>query len=205
VLIVLEGIDGAGKSTVARELASRLRDRGLDILETCEPTQSSAGLELRRLLAQSERTSTAEEELALFEADRAEHVQKLVRPALESGRWVLQDRTFYSTAAYQGARGMDVEEILRRSRQIAPEPDLTLWLELDPETGLERIRKGREALSSFERLEAMRGVDRIYRSLHEQIPTMVRIDARQPLARILLEAEVICQQQLPLPPRIRTP
>src|SRR5262244_2741807 len=136
MLIVFEGIDGTGKTTLVQRLAGRLRAAGLDVVETREPWTSRHGMELARLLAQEERTSTRAQELALFHADRAEHVAQVVRPALARGAWVVQDRTFWSTAAYQGrpraeaesAGPLALDAIVEKSLTIAPKPDLTLLL-----------------------------------------------------------------------------
>lgn len=205
MLIALEGIDGSGKSTIAAALADWLRSRGVEVVTTREPWDSDAGKQLRSLLAQSERTSTAEEEWQLFHADRREHVQKLVRPALARGAYVVQDRTFYSTAAYQGARGLDPEEILRESRRVAPEPDLTVLLSIRPETALARIRRGRETFSSFERLESLREVARIYAELAEASGTLAVVDAEQDPAVVLAAVQKLCLDHTPhrndLPPK----
>src|SRR5688572_8190432 len=159
-LIVLEGIDGTGKTTLAARLAGALRGAGKTVVETREPWTSPAGQELRRVLAAKERTTSGEQELELFHADRAAHVAAVVAPALARGDWVVQDRTYWSTAAYQGARGIAVARILERSRAIAPTPDLTVLLELTPERALERIAANRATASSFERLEDLRAVAR---------------------------------------------
>ena len=185
VLVVLEGIDGSGKTTALQALAAWLEAAGREVLCTREPWDSEPGRTLRRLLAQKERTSTGEEELELFHADRREHVTEVVRPALERGRWVLHDRTFYSTASYQGPRGVSVQSILTESRKIAPEPDLTVLLQIEPERALERIRTGRDSLSSFERLESLRQVDHVYRELAAAVSTMVSVNADQPPAEVL--------------------
>src|SRR5258706_148059 len=92
-LIVLEWIDGTGKTTLAARLHAALRASGVEAVGTREPWTSRHGQELTRLLAQPERTSTKEQELKLFHADRAEHVAQVVRPALARGAWVVQDRT----------------------------------------------------------------------------------------------------------------
>ncbi|MEM9113688.1 MAG: dTMP kinase [Myxococcota bacterium] len=137
-LVVVEGIDGSGKSTLVHRLAEALKTRGIDALATKEPTDGPHGTRIRSLAAAGERLPV-EEELALFEKDRAAHTLELVRPALAEGRWVIQDRGFHSTAAYQGARGLDRDWILRRSRALAPEPDVLLWLALPIEAALARV------------------------------------------------------------------
>ncbi len=195
-LIVLEGIDGTGKTTLAASLARRLRAAGLEVVETREPSSSQAGKKLRQLLAAKERTTSGAQELELFHADRADHVARIVRPALQRGAWVVQDRSFWSTAAYQGARGVRVDEILARSLSIAPKPDLTLLLELAPERALERIGRSRAAASSFERLADLRAVARIYAELAAREPSIMRVSADRPLEAVEADVAEICRARL---------
>src|SRR5262245_14357056 len=197
MLIVFEGIDGTGKTTLARRLAERLRAAGLDVVETREPWSSRHGRELARLLAQTERTSTREQELDLFHADRKEHVAQVVRPALARGAWVVQDRTFWSTAAYQGrpraespsAGSLAMDAIVAKSLTIAPKPDLTLLLLLAPEKALARIARSRSAATSFEKLATLRAVDRNYRELADGERSIVAVSADRPLEEVAAEVE----------------
>jgi dTMP kinase len=203
-LIVLEGIDGTGKTTLAARLVAALRASGVDAIETREPWTSRHGQELKRLLAQPERTSTKEQELKLFHADRVEHVASVVRPALARGAWVVQDRTFWSTAAYQGAEGAagpgpSAPEIVRRSLAIAPKPDVTLLLRLSPERALERIARHRATTSSFERLEDLRAVERAYLRLAAKEPTIVEVDADRPLEEVAADVLRIVRERLGRP------
>ncbi len=201
MLIVLEGIDGSGKSTVARFLAETLRTRGIEVLLTREPWDSEAGRRLRELLALPKRASTPREEFELFHEDRIQHVRQVVRPAQERGDWVVQDRTFFSTAAYQGALGLDVEEILALSRKVAPEPDLALFLSIDPTVALQRISASRPSYSSFERLDYLREVDRNFRDLARTQRCFETIDASQSIDKVELQVLETCERRLPLFPR----
>ena len=202
-LIVFEGIDGTGKTTLAARLAAALRadghDAGLEVVETREPSRSAAGMQLRRLFAQKERTSSGAEELALFHEDRAEHVRFTVQPALARGAWVVQDRTFWSTAAYQGARGVPVAEILAKSRAIAPLPDLTLLLTIEPEQALARIHANRAGATSFEKLADLRDVARVYAELARQQPDFITLDAGRPLDAVMADVLVACRTRLGRP------
>jgi len=145
---VLEGIDGCGKTTQIERLrhwlpASGLMPAGAELLVTREPGGTELGLALRQLLLHppgaAEPCSTAE--LLLYAADRAQHVQERIRPALEAGHWVLSDRFHGSTAAYQGyGRGLSLELIDQLSRIACRglQPDLTLLLELPLQDSLRR-------------------------------------------------------------------
>jgi dTMP kinase len=115
------------------------------------------------------------EELELFEADRQQHVDELIVPALERGEWVVLDRYYFSTAAYQGARGANPEEILSRNERFATAPDLVLLLDCAPEVSLERVRARGDVANEFERRDALERVRNIFLSIHR--PFIRRIDA----------------------------
>jgi len=140
--ITLEGGEGVGKSTQAKALAQALRSRGLDVLVTREPGGSDGAERIRELLlAGAEERWGAPAEALLFAAARADHVEKVIRPALESGRWVLCDRFVDSSLAYQGgAGGLGIEHV--RSINVLAIgdvfPDQTLVLTADQ--GVERAR-----------------------------------------------------------------
>jgi dTMP kinase len=139
-LIVFEGGDGAGKSTQCRSLAQRLRRRGYPVRLTREPGGTPLGESLRRLLKGRPDISTLSE-LLLFEAARAQLVEKVVRPALDAGETVICDRFTASSVAYQGyGRGLDLGliELLNRYATGGMSPDLTVWLDLPVEIGLAR-------------------------------------------------------------------
>ena len=130
-LVAFEGLDGSGKSTQLERQAARLRAAGHDVVATREPTPGPNGRRIRELAAAGER-APAPDELALFVADRREHVAEVIAPALARGALVLTDRYFLSTVAYQGARGLDPERLLRESEAEFPLPDLALLFDLDP-------------------------------------------------------------------------
>ena len=124
ILIVFEGTDGTGKSTQLQLFSHYLQDKGYPVVTTREPTEGQYGKQIRELYVNRSKYSQ-DEELELFLADRREHVQDFLAPALAQGKVILCDRYFLSTAAYQGARGFDPEEILELNH-FAPDPDLAL-------------------------------------------------------------------------------
>jgi len=142
-LIALEGVDGAGKTTQAMSLAAILARFGRRVLFTREPTYGPAGLQLRAYLCGGRRHLTPAEELALFQADRREHVAATIQPALDKGWVVITDRYYYSSAAYQGALGLDPREILADSELFAPRPDLVAILTLPLDQAVARCLEGR--------------------------------------------------------------
>jgi dTMP kinase len=139
--IILEGIDGTGKSTVARLLAQSLRSKGRDVLLTCEPTDSPCGRLIRERLSDKKLKTTAQEWLGLFVADRRLHIDTVVKPALTSGQDVIQDRSMYSTLVYQGQMGISEKDILARHEGWHPMPDLLVILDIAPRFGLARTSK----------------------------------------------------------------
>lgn len=141
VFISLEGIEGAGKTTLIQKMIAHFHNLGKDVLLTREPGGSELGKKLRSIILNAEEKICPSAELFLFLADRAEHVQTCIKPALEQGKIVLCDRFTDSTVAYQGyGRGMDIAE-LKMLNSLATQgltPDLTVILDLDPEIGLAR-------------------------------------------------------------------
>ncbi len=189
VLLAFEGIDGSGKSTQARLFADWAEAQGLEVVRTREPTNGPWGKKIRE--ARFTARLSPEDELAAFIADRREHVAQLLRPALERGAVVVIDRYYYSTVAYQGARGLDPQVLLAQNRAFAPKPDLVLLVDADPKQCLARIHARGEGQDLFENLEALTKVRRIFLSLVE--PHVTVIDGGRPpetvftdvLARIL--------------------
>jgi len=174
VLIVLEGIDGTGKSTQAEILQERLESAGYDSVRFREPSDSRWGREIREKAAREDSLSP-EEELALFQADRRENVERNLKPALAANRVVILDRYYFSTMAYQGAKGIDPVRIRRENEAFAVPPDLVFFLDIDPGAGLGRIEgRGPRALL-FEREDYLAEVRRIFRSF--QGDGFVHIDA----------------------------
>ncbi|NBV87403.1 MAG: dTMP kinase, partial [Verrucomicrobia bacterium] len=136
ILVVLEGVDGAGKSSVLKRLAAHASGLSLEVVQGREPTGGPFGKRLRES-ALTGRFSMAEE-LDLFVQDRRQHVEEVIAPALNRGALVLLDRYYFSNAAYQGARGADPEAILAVNEAFAPQPDLVLLLDCPPAQTLAR-------------------------------------------------------------------
>ena len=189
--ITLEGIEGAGKSTLARALESALRARGLDVVLTREPGGTPLAEKLRTLVLArgSERISASAETLMMFAA-RAVHVDNLIRPALENGRWVICDRFTDATRAYQGAgRGVDLTFIDQLAASVHADlwPDRTLLLDLPVAVGLTRARARPAGGDRFED-EDLRFFERVracYHSIAANEPARVRIlDASVDAARL---------------------
>lgn len=165
VLIVLDGIDGTGKTTQAKRLLQSLQKKGFDAVYFREPSDSPWGLEIKNKAGRPDSLSP-EQELSLFQKDRMENVEKNLKPALEAKKVVILDRYYFSTIAYQGARGIDPEMIKKMNESFALKPDLVFILDIAPSEGLSRIEKSRESLEEhFEREDYLVKVREIFRSI----------------------------------------
>ncbi|MBE1160470.1 dTMP kinase [Dyella acidiphila] len=183
LLIAVEGIDGAGKTTVAHALAERLRVHGATVTVGKEPTAGPWGAQLRATAAQGR--LSVEEEMRLLLLDRRQHVDEVIKPALERGEVVMLDRYYPSSAAYQGARGIPVEEILQHNA-FAPAPDVTLLLDLAPATGLARIRARGDKPNHFETEDNLALCREVFLTM--ALPSRVIVDATRGADEVLESA-----------------
>lgn len=188
--ITIEGIEGAGKSTLAEALAAKLSDAGREVVLTREPGGTSIGDSIRELLLESGDDMLDRTELLLFEAARAQHVDDLISPALKTGVVVICDRFTDSSTAYQsGARGIDAEMVaqLNEFATRGIRPDLTILLDLPADVGLARQRLTDRI--SAEGLAFHESVRQGYLAIAEAEPgRMVVIDAGRSVEEVLGEA-----------------
>lgn len=192
-LITLEGGEGGGKSTAVAYVRTYLEAQGLEVVISREPGGTLIGEELRRLVLSAEGLSS-DAELLLFMASRAQHIDELIRPALARGAWVVLDRYYDASLAYQGAgREFGVERVSALLDWLKPiRPDLTLLLDITPATGLARVERRsekdrfeRETLAFFERIR------QCYLDLAQQEPLRFKkVDAEQPLEAVFRQIEV---------------
>ncbi|MGE0558247.1 MAG: dTMP kinase [Burkholderiales bacterium] len=194
--ITLEGMDGAGKTTHLEWLRGLLDGRGIALTVTREPGGTPFGEALRKLLLDSHEARQPETEALLMFAARQEHIAQVIEPALAAGRWVLCDRFTDATFAYQaGGSGVAWERISALENWVHGklQPDLTLYFDLDPQTGRERTRKARapdrferEQQSFYERVRAA------YLRRAAEHPQRIRcIDAARTISEIQVELEKI--------------
>jgi len=163
-LIVFEGIDGTGKSTQCELLAKSLSERNMLNIALAEPTRGTWGTKIRKLLSEGRQGISPQEELSWFVNDRKEDIELNIMPALQDNKVVLMDRYYFSTAAYQGALGLDPEQIRLENETFAPIPDRVLIFLTSPETCLERIESSRDQKSAFEKLDYLQNVQEIFKS-----------------------------------------
>ncbi|KRA29811.1 MULTISPECIES: dTMP kinase [unclassified Nocardioides] len=187
VFVCFEGGEGGGKSTQSRLLRDRLEAAGYRVRLTFEPGDTPVGKEMRRIVLSPETGVLAHKtEVLLYAADKAEHVETLVQPALDRGEVVITDRYVDSTLAYQGAgRALDVDEVEEVARWATGDlrPHLTVVLDLEPETGLGRF-EGRDRIEG-ESLEFHQRVRQSFLDLAARAPEHYAVlDARAPIEEI---------------------
>ena len=171
-LIVIEGIDGSGKSTCAKNLTEKLNSINIKTIYTFEPTHSPYGAKLRDGML-SEDLDT-EEELLLFVKDRKEHIEYMIKPALEEGYFIILDRYFYSSIAYQGAKGIDINRIINMHKDFIIKPDIVFIFHLPIDIALNRIISKRGISDRFENETYLKKVDKIFHSFNK--PFIYHID-----------------------------
>lgn len=151
MFITFEGIEGCGKTTQIEKFAETLKKHGIPLITTFEPGGTRIGRDIRRILLDARNKDLSSlAELILYAADRAQHVDEVIRPALAQGVWVICDRFFDATVAYQGvARGQDMRLVQTLSEKTTHgiRPEMTFLLDCPVETGLERAIKRNEAPS----------------------------------------------------------
>jgi len=179
--IVIEGLDGAGTTTQTRRLVTWLRESGLPVVETREPTPGPVGKVIRDVLAEVAGAPPVEVLPWLFAADRADHLYREVEPALAAGRWVVSDRYYHSSLAYQSLT-LPLEQVRALNAPFRI-PDLTLFVDVDVEECLRRIAArststgaGREIYEHRDRMEAIH-------ASYERVIAVLRVDG-QPIHTI---------------------
>ena len=193
--ISLEGVEGAGKTTLIQSLQQHLESDGIRVLVTREPGGTELSESIRDLLLNPQIQSMhSDTELLLMFAARQEHIEQRIKPALKKGWWVISDRFVDSSFAYQGfGRGLSLSRIQELSDWALGEfhADLTLLLDLSVETGLERVRQRQQRADRFEQ-EKMDFFQRIregFLHLQQKAPHRIkRIDAEQNAQMVLSQA-----------------
>lgn len=183
ILIAFDGIDGVGKTTQANLLAQSLRDAGIEVVQSKEPTQGKWGQMLRDSALKGR--LPLDQELEYFVRDREEHLDTLIRPALSEGRAVILDRYYYSTVAYQGSRGANAKSILARMKEFVLIPDITFLIDLDVKDALHRIHRLRgEEPNYFEQAEQLESARSQFLDLSRTEREIVRVDSQFPIDQI---------------------
>lgn len=177
VLIAIEGIDGAGKTTQSKILLEKLADKGYPAIGLHEPTKGRWGQKIKELAKNGRHKTKPETELDLFFLDRLEDVENNISPFLQKKRIVIMDRYYFSSVAYQGARGLSPDYIEKKNKKIAPMPDITIILDLDSEVALRRIRHKRNMTPNhFERKRYLDRVRQVFLKQFSNRPDVRIID-----------------------------
>ncbi len=173
--ICIEGLDASGKTTHARRLVENLQRKGFDATYTTEPSSGKIGEFIRAHVLQRKKRVPIIVEALLFAADRIDHVETEINPALQKAKIVVCDRYLYSSLAYQGAAGLDLDWI-REINKSALTPDLAIYIDVPPEVVVKRIKWKK---SVMERLQIQQKVQEIYMKLVEE-KLLVRVDGNRP-------------------------
>lgn len=175
VFICIEGLDASGKTTQACLLVKALQKRGFKVLYTTEPSPRKIGELIRTYVLQRRRRVKTVTEALLFAADRVDHVENRIKPALRKGKIVVSDRYVYSSLAYQGAAGLDIKWI-EEINQFALLPNLAIYIDVPPEVVVKRIKRKKTVM---ERLQIQKKVREVYMKLVEE-GRLVLIDGNRP-------------------------
>ncbi|MDR2203676.1 MAG: dTMP kinase [Nitrososphaerota archaeon] len=173
VFICIEGLDGSGKTTQAKLLTKKLCKAGYNAIYTAEPSQGKIGKFIRKCLYDQKRMSTITEAL-LFAADRIEHIQNTISPALKEGKIVIVDRYIYSSLAYQGSTSMNIHWI-ETINTNAQKPDLSLFIDVAPEVVLDRLNRKKSVMENLQTQQCVRQIYQKYVATDE----LKRIDGNE--------------------------
>lgn len=190
MFIVLEGIDGCGKTTQAKFLSEFLMRKGYKILMTAEPTDNKIGKFIREVLSGLHEVD-AKTLALLFTADRYEHLKKIVEPALkEEGKIVISERYYYSTIAYQEAQGVSRQWLLEINKFVI-KPDIAIVIDVDPKISSKRIK----TQEIFENEEFLVKVRENYMKFDKEV---IKIDGEQSKEEVFSEIKDIVLEKLKL-------
>jgi len=173
--ICIEGLDASGKTTHARRLVRELKQRGFKAMYTTEPSSGEIGEFIRTYILQRKERVPGAVEALLFAVDRVVHLEQRVKPALQKGKIVVSDRYVYSSLAYQGAAGLDLNWIAEINRSVVS-PDLAIYIDVAPEILIKRMKWRKKSV--MERLQVQRKVQEVYLKLVND-GRLIRVDGNR--------------------------
>ena len=203
-LITFEGIDGCGKSTQSVKAADFLRSKRVDVVLTREPGGTKLAERIRSILLENSNHSISYiAELMLYLASRAQHMQEIISPALSCGKWVISDRFYDSSIAYQGfARGLEPEKVREFSLFVTKgiKPNVTFFIDVTPEIACERISKNGKSLDRLESESVgfFKKIREGYKWLAESEPNrIVEIDGSETIEQVWAQIETVFLDRFP--------
>ena len=188
--ICIEGLDGSGKTTQAKLLTKKL-GKSHNAVYTAEPSQDKIGAFIRNSYLYGEKRLSSVIEALLFAADRIEHIENEVLPALNQGKLVISDRYLYSSLAYQGAAGLSLEWI-EKINEHALRPDLAILIDVNPKTAIRRLKPNK---SVMENIETQQKVRKTYLKFVEK-GNLTRINGDQPKNEVAKELYAVVMKLL---------
>jgi dTMP kinase len=181
--IVVEGLDGSGKNAQIDLLINFLKEKGKEVVVTKEPTtESEAGRKVKQALRKEITVEPAELQ-GLYVQDRKEHLENKVIPALKEGKFVVSSRYAFSTFAYGHSDGLNVDLLVKMNDNFLL-PDLTLIIDVSPESCMERIEGRGEPKELFEKLEKLSKVNEIYKKIPEMFENVAIINGERPIPQV---------------------
>jgi len=188
LLIAIEGIDGAGKTTQSKILYDKLKQENLDVCLLHEPTESIWGRKIQEIARNGRQNLEPKQEFELFHLDRKDDVKRHIIPALKKNMIVIMDRYYFSSISYQSALGLDPDFIEKESERIAPRPLLTIILDVPPRIALLRIKnRAGTRKNHFERERYLTKVRKIFRERFEDRPDVVILDGSRDIDTVASE------------------
>ncbi len=186
--IVIEGLDGSGKSAQVDLIAEFLKEKGKDFILKNEPTtESEAGIKIRKIL-KGEIKAQPMERQELFVQDRKEHLEHKIIPALKEGKFVVVSRYVFSTIAYGHSDGLNIDLLVKMNENFLL-PDLTVVIDVSPKECIERIKKRGQAVELFEREKKLIKVNETYQKLPQMFENIVMINGEKPIAEVFEEVK----------------
>ncbi|MBS7634779.1 dTMP kinase [Candidatus Bathyarchaeota archaeon] len=192
LLICIEGLDKSGKTTQSLLLVDALKSRGFEAVYTTEPSTGEIGRFIQRYVLRRKQRVPASVEALLFAADRIDHVEREIKPMLKDGKIVVSDRYVYSSIAYQGAAGLDIEWI-KEINKMALKPDLAIYIDVPIEVIMRRL-KGRER-TVMEYPDIQMKVRDIYISLVNE-GKLTLVDGNRPIKKVSSQIQRIVLERL---------
>jgi dTMP kinase len=184
--IVIEGLDGSGKSAQVDLVIDFLKENGKEVVVTKEPTvESEAGRRIKQALKKEIIVEPLELQ-KLYVQDRKEHLNNKVIPALEDGKFVVSSRYAFSTFAYGHSDGLDVDSLIKLNEDFLL-PDLTIVVDVDPESCVERIEKRGESKELFEKLEKLTKVNEIYKKIPSMFENVIMINGKKSISEVFAD------------------